>query len=334
MTFGEWLSVGIWTNQSANNQENDSEVRYRYAIAGQRVLTKAWGFRPDKRRLSALGTVTMGTGGSAGIGSMPADYGGPGPHMRVYVDDAERELTYMEEGELFHLLEMNPGDTGSQPLYYTFSGQTVLGRRQIYIYPPNDAAMTLNIRNYTERRPIGVDRPGAPTIASVASAGTLTGTYTWKTTHVTADGETEGGEISASSGAIVSKQAALVVPVSRVTGVTSRKVYRIATGGVQYKLVGTISDNLTTAFTDNIADGSLGANIPTATTAVTGLEMFPEQHHEGALLDALLSITARNRGDGRTGEFSQVALSALSQMWMEDKEFHVPMRMPRYGIRR
>jgi len=40
-----------------------------------------------------------------------------------------------------------------------------------------------------------------------------------------------------------------------------RKIYRTVAGGAVYFLVGTIADSTTTTFTDNVADGSLGAEI-------------------------------------------------------------------------
>lgn len=46
------------------------------------------------------------------------------------------------------------------------------------------------------------------------------------------------------------------------TTITSRKIYRQRNGSGDYKLVGTISDNTTTTYTDNIADASLGATLP------------------------------------------------------------------------
>jgi hypothetical protein len=52
------------------------------------------------------------------------------------------------------------------------------------------------------------------------------------------------------------------------TGVTSRKVYRTVAGASQLKLLTTLSDNVTTSFTDSTADASLGANAPTSNTAL------------------------------------------------------------------
>lgn len=48
------------------------------------------------------------------------------------------------------------------------------------------------------------------------------------------------------------------------TGTTARRLYRTTAGGSTYKYLGIISDNVTTTFADNVADGSLGAEAPTA----------------------------------------------------------------------
>ena len=50
--------------------------------------------------------------------------------------------------------------------------------------------------------------------------------------------------------------------------VIARNIYRTEANGSQLKLLTTISDNITTTFTDSIADSSLGVNAPTINTAV------------------------------------------------------------------
>jgi len=56
------------------------------------------------------------------------------------------------------------------------------------------------------------------------------------------------------------------IPVGS-SGVTARKVYRTAANAAQLKLLGTVADNTTTGFTDNNADATLGANVPTVDTS-------------------------------------------------------------------
>lgn len=122
--------------------------------------------------------------------------------------------------------------------------------------------------------------PGTPAVGAFAAAegssGLLSvGAYKWVVTFVTSLGETlASAEIGATLAA--SKQASLTaVPIaptgvgSGVSGVIARKIYRTKAGGATgtEKLVGEIADNTTTTFADNIADGSLGASIPSADTS-------------------------------------------------------------------
>jgi hypothetical protein len=106
-----------------------------------------------------------------------------------------------------------------------------------------------------------VTSPSTPTGASGA-AGNPNGTYYYRITYITADGETSPGQVS---GAIVAANAIinLTIPVSTNRLVTGRKIYRTLAGGFSTTvyLVATVSDNTTTAYADNIADGSLGAYI-------------------------------------------------------------------------
>jgi hypothetical protein len=65
-----------------------------------------------------------------------------------------------------------------------------------------------------------------------------------------------------------SGQVALTAIPAGPAGVTSRKIYRTVTGdGGNHKLLTTLSDNTTTTYTDNTADASLGADVPTTNTA-------------------------------------------------------------------
>lgn len=111
--------------------------------------------------------------------------------------------------------------------------------------------------------------PGVITaaLASPAAAGNVeNGAHRYLATFVTADGETEAGLISAAvtvaDKTVNGKVALTSIPLGG-DAVTSRKLYRTAANGSTYLLLATIADNTTTAYTDNIADASLGAQAPT-----------------------------------------------------------------------
>ncbi len=115
----------------------------------------------------------------------------------------------------------------------------------------------------------GEPAPVAPTVALVAAAGNVTaGAHRYCLTFVTADGETEAGVVSASVTTILATHGQVTVSAIPLGGtlVTSRKIYRTAAGGSTYLLLATLSDNTTTSYTDNIADGSLGAAAPSTNT--------------------------------------------------------------------
>lgn len=107
--------------------------------------------------------------------------------------------------------------------------------------------------------------PTAPTAVDDAVSGNPTGTLEYGVTFVTAGGETALG--AASSPVVVTshKVALSAIPLGG-TGTTARKIYRSKNGGA-YQYVATLADNSTTTYLDNIADGSLGGNPPSESTA-------------------------------------------------------------------
>lgn len=325
---GELVTELIYVLNADGSQVDDSTFRARVTRALQRACDRAWTFRPLARRLaSSTATQTLG------VGSVPTNFGSAGDRFSVWVSGTTHEVFYREPAELEELLQRNPGTTSTKPLYYTLKGQSATGRLQIYTYPPDASTLTLALKNYVEVNPTLVDRPG-PLTSATGAAGALTGAYRWKVTFVTADGETEGGTASSSLTLTAQRATLTAIPTSNASTVTSRKLYRTAAGGDTFKLVTTLSDNTTTTYTDNTADGSLGADLAAQSAAVSGLEKFPRQHHRTGLFDTALTLLARTQGDGRSaGEFSQSALSALAQMWADEQVQHVPRRLPRYGAR-
>lgn len=114
--------------------------------------------------------------------------------------------------------------------------------------------------------------PKAPTaaLASPAAAGNVdNGAHRYLVTFVTATGETQGGVPSAPV-AVADKTINGQIALSSVplggSSVTARKIYRTAANGSAYLYLGTIADNTTATFTDNVADAALGAGAPVANT--------------------------------------------------------------------
>lgn len=118
----------------------------------------------------------------------------------------------------------------------------------------------------------GEPAPTAPTAALAgAGAGNVdNGARRYGVTFVTADGETELGEVSAAltvADKTVNGQVSLTnIPLGGAF-VTSRKIYRTVAGGSTYLLLTTLANNTATTYTDNTADASLGgAQAPTTNT--------------------------------------------------------------------
>jgi hypothetical protein len=86
---------------------------------------------------------------------------------------------------------------------------------------------------------------------------------------------------AAPTAAVEFKRANLTIPISPDANVVSRKIYRTVAGGSTFKLVTTIANNTATTHTDSAADGSLGADAPSTSTALlnqaalTGITIGP-----------------------------------------------------------
>jgi hypothetical protein len=143
--------------------------------------------------------------------------------------------------------------------------------------------------------------PGAPTVAlasPVAPGNVDNGAHRYRVTFVTSAGETDGGTISSSvtiADKTVNGQVSLTAIPTGSSNVTSRKIYRTAAAGTTYLLLATIANNTATTYTDNIADTSLGAGVPstngTADPLVSSLIVAAREWAEGVTNRALCTQT-------------------------------------------
>lgn len=128
--------------------------------------------------------------------------------------------------------------------------------------------------------------PGAPTaaLASPAAAGNVeNGAHSYKVTFLAGATTTEGGTkstpVTVVDKNVNGKVQLTAIPISSDSTVTSRKIYRTIANAdpdvaANYLLLTTISDNTTTTFLDNVADGSLGAAAPTTNNTIS--DDFPQ----------------------------------------------------------
>lgn len=123
-----------------------------------------------------------------------------------------------------------------------------------------------------------ITAPSAPTVAISATAGALTGAYKYAVALITGywqgptgtgtlltEGNTGGGTASATVSPSAKQVNLTNIPIGG-TGVVARIIYRTKAGGATYYQLVQISDNTTTAWTDNAADASLVTVMPSTNT--------------------------------------------------------------------
>jgi hypothetical protein len=110
------------------------------------------------------------------------------------------------------------------------------------------------------------DTPTSPAVAPGA-AGNPNGTYQYAVAFFNENGETELGD-PVTGVVLTSQQGAVSSIPTGPPGTLGRYIYRTATLGTIFYRVGTLSDNVTTTFTDDLADSGLSA-LPTSSVINT-----------------------------------------------------------------
>jgi hypothetical protein len=249
---------------------------------------------------------------------MPVDFSHTGTQMNVSIQgQLYRPLAYRPPDWIKWQLQNNPQN--GTPEVYSLYGRTAAGLPRLMCWPTDNSTLVLNA--YVRKAPELIDAPLQPHGTVTATAGLPNGTYSYKTTFVTASGESEGGDVSTNvvTGGLFQISVAQIRTWWGRT-VTSRKLYRTVASGTQHKLVATISDNTTTTYIDNTQDASLGVDIPTWATAVTGTETFPDAFHESALYDGLVYLLASGQGDGRDVKFDAKWERSVARLWEETQQ--------------
>ena len=111
--------------------------------------------------------------------------------------------------------------------------------------------------------------PGAPVLSLSPGSALGVGVYRYIVTLTTAYGETTGGpEVAVSVTSGLQTVNVTGIPLGP-TGTTGRRLYRSPVAGASgsERLVATLPDNATTAFTDTLADAQLSSPLPAANTA-------------------------------------------------------------------
>lgn len=316
MTTAEEIIAGLsfYLNQGSPSNLTNAFLRWKAWFNLTQVSKRVANSAPYWWK-NATANVSL----TAGVGTLPADFSHLGTQGAVYVSGQPYRIVEYKPPEYIRYQILNNVQSGI-PLYFTFDTVTA-GLSKILTWPPDSS--TLIFTNYIRKTPELIDAPLAPTGTVTATAGNPSGIYTYCLTNVTAAGETEGGEISGTvttGGAF--KVNVLIPKCPYLKTLTSRRLYRTAASGYQHKLVvdlpvATAPVTLDYTYLDNVADGSLGANVPLPAASVSGLELFPSEFHESAIYDGLVALLAASQDDGRTPALSAEWDRSVLRQWEE-----------------
>ena len=333
MTTGQVIDACLrfYLNTGSSAVVEDQRIRDKSLFFLTQIVKRVWKYAPMEFTLETSGTVAL----TSGVGSVPSDFAFFSKQGSVYTSSRPQVPLTWVSPQAWGALTQAVGQVGT-PSWWTLMDTASTGVRQIRTYPLSSDTLTL--LNYIKKAPSLIDHPTAPVVADGGAGTLLAGTFAGKVTFVTAAGETEGSEASASVTVAISKNLAwsgipiASGPFAMTSLVTSRKLYRQASTGGVYKLVTTVADNTTTTYTDNIADGALGATIPAPSAAITGLEQIPDDFHEEVVYEGLRKCLAEAQGDGRDIKFSMEFDRSIRRMWASLKQGqNQPRAFPAYG---
>ena len=209
---------------------------------------------------------------------------------------------------------------------------TVLGRNVIMA---NAASRSLLIDPDFNVYPLQLRPPASAPVLSSAVAGTLTGTFRVKYTHLIKDSKTgaviaesDFSPISASSGAIASKLLKAVIEVSPDSSVTHRRLYRTATSGTTYFPWIDVDGNVLTSASDDMSDTSLQL-VAAPTTLGVAPGLMP-----GAFMTNIVEWKDRLWGVG-DAEVDVLRYTDIEKgyAWKSSFEFNIPpVGFDQFGI--
>ena len=197
---------------------------------------------------------------TASVGSFPCD----GLYTRHATDGSETMCAWYG-GTMFTLDTTSLVTVGSAQSIWTAGVRVGAAEYEDHIFfgNGNNPPMKYDGSEFTRH---GIPAPSGTVsaVSDASSAGTLTGSYSWKFNYV--NSLSVEGDVGAviTAPALASGQALLSdIPVAPQSfGVNARNVYRTDAGGATYKYVTQIADNSTTTYVDNKDDSELGAQAP------------------------------------------------------------------------
>lgn len=331
LTTGEAITIGLRDGHQASPETvaHDERLRAQAHLALVQIVARSYVLAPHWWK-HGDGTVTVLANQPSG--ACPVDFSNFGTYTQVWLSGLTYALDWMDPGELEARRQTSPGQR-QNPTHYTLKSQSLLGIRQLDVWPTPGANVTLLLKNYVKGLPELIDVPVAPGVAVNEAAGNLTGPLSYRVTFIHALGETEGGFVSESIKPDTQKADITPIPVSTSRLVTGRGLYRTAASGIQHKLAATINDNITTeVLAENVADGSLGVAVPTPSVAVTGMELLPADFHELVYVDGLVKMLRAQLKQAPFNLFSEDWQKDVKRLWADQRQDrHIPRAMPPYG---
>ena len=109
-------------------------------------------------------------------------------------------------------------------------------------------------------RAVACSQPGSGTTGAGSGSGSLNGTYTYKVTFLSADGndsQPSEASVNMTVSSVLQIDLANIPTAPDGEDCTGRRLWRTIVGGTDWYLVGTIADNTTTTFTDSTPDASV-----------------------------------------------------------------------------
>ena len=330
-TTGEIITAALKIyGSSGGTAYSNLETRYRSEWALGRVAEKAiacsnvW-----SRNVDGTSTVTAGTG----FGAAPSNFSNMGTQGSITVTGQLVPMTYTQPDELFDLLRSSTAQS-TVPTRYTLHTITG-GVPNIYVHPVNSSTITLILKNYIRNIPEMVDCPTAPTVAAGASGSVTAGAHLYRVTYDWSSAAyfTEGGIASTSITASGSTKIELTgIPISQARIVETRRIWRTKAAGSIYYLLATISDNVTTTYSDNIADASITVALHAPSAATTGAEEFPPDFTHSVLYSGLVCELTGQFGDMRGRDFWDEWTRDVRRMWAQTQQGQNTLQaMPVYG---
>jgi hypothetical protein len=204
----------------------------------------------------------------------------------------------------FKQFQLHIADSTTPKMVVTGGGLLGLGTI-VPAYKVDVQGTTLATSSVSVQGAFNINPLAAPPVIGgfTLSAGTNLGVgqYYYFVVYVTALGETSAGTILSVVTTIGNTTVNLTgIPVSTDPSVTARKLYRTKLGGSSDNqfFLATISDNVTTTYTDSIADASLtGVGLQSSKVNTTA-RYFTVSGTQGMVIDSNLTALGRNAGAG------------------------------------